>query len=74
MNSLNNDRARQHAQDWSGRLGTLAAELPTRNRQPEFTAAASPGFLARLSAILHSRRQQTEHAMRNLKQHDFIMG
>lgn len=76
MSTLIDDPARQHAQDLSARLGNLAAELPTQNRPPVFTDAASPGFLARLSAILHYRRQRdrTDHAMRNLQVHEFSKG
>jgi hypothetical protein len=79
MNALNEtDVARQQARSWSGRLGSLAAELPViRPEAASPQLAAAPAALpARLSAILghfRQRHQRRQQAADQLRAQEFVM-
>jgi hypothetical protein len=81
MNPLNkSDVARQAARSWSGRLGSLAAEVPAIRPEAAFTqldTTSAPALPARMSSILNhlrQRAQRREHAADKLRAQEFMMG
>jgi hypothetical protein len=81
MSLLNeNDRARQAARTWSGKLGSLAAELPATRPDAAFNPLdTAPPFAlpTRLSSILNYLRQQArrrESAADKLRANEFMAG
>jgi GNAT superfamily N-acetyltransferase len=70
----------QYARNWSGRLGSMAAELPAIKPEGPFTqlVTVSPAaFPTRLSSILdhlRQRRQRQQHAADNLRAQEFLSG
>ncbi len=81
MNTINDDSARQQAQDWSRQLGELAAGLQTGKPQTDFAQVAGeadptslrtrlPTLLAR---YLHCNSAQ-QHAEHKLKANEFMSG
>jgi hypothetical protein len=81
MTPLNEtDVARQQARSWSGRLGTLAAELPATRPEAAFTQLDSrhpAAFPARLLSILDSlrqRHQRRQQAADKLRANEFMSG
>jgi hypothetical protein len=78
MNPLN-DAARRDARSWSGRLGSLAAELPAP--RPEATISqlgtVSPTFPTHLSSILEHFRRRHQRQQDTAEKHraqEFLMG
>jgi hypothetical protein len=81
MNQLNDNHAARHdARTWSGRLGSLAAELPAPRPTGALThldAVSPAGLPTRLSSILdhlRQRRQRQEHAADQLRAQEFLRG
>jgi hypothetical protein len=80
MTPLNEtDVARQQARSWSGRLGSLAAELPAVSPEAAFTQLDTPrsALPTRLSWILNhfrQRHQRRQEAADKLRANHFIMG
>jgi hypothetical protein len=79
MNLLNeNDRSRQAARAWSGRLGTLAAASPAVRPGAAFDQLDVPPPLpTRLSLILNhlrQRAQRREYAADKLRANEFMTG
>jgi hypothetical protein len=79
MTLLNdNHTARQDARGWSGRLGSLAAELPATRPEATFTQlgalpAALPTRLTLILNQLRQRHQRREHAADKLRAQEFVM-
>ena len=75
MNSLNDDATRQ-AQDWSRRLGDLAARLGSGNPPTDF-AEADPALHVRLSSLLARhlhRNSPQQQAATKLRANEFMSG
>jgi hypothetical protein len=80
VNPLNEtDEARQQARTWSGRLGTLAAELPAIRLGAPFNQldatplAALPTRLTSILNHLRQRAQRRQEAADKLRAQEFIM-
>jgi hypothetical protein len=79
MKLLNeNDKARQDARSWSGRLGDLAASSPAVRSEAAFDQPDAPLPLStRLSSILNHLRQRArrrQDAAEKLRAQEFVMG
>jgi hypothetical protein len=80
MNPLNEtDVARQQARSWSGRLGSLAAELPAIRPEAAFTQldnappSALPTRLLSMLGHLRQRQQRRQEAADKLRANEFMM-
>jgi hypothetical protein len=70
VNQFNDAPANQDARTWSGRLGSLAADLPaTRPAVDPNPALDAP---TRLSAILPHFRQRRQDALLMLRANEFV--